>query len=163
MEIEDSEQRLRYQLEKLSTFTSTPGNGVTRFPFTPEAREASLYIRKCMEEIGLAVRLDNSGSVIGRLEGQISDTVMIGSHLDSVKSGGAYDGIAGVMCAIEAVRLFQKNGEKPYYSIEVIATNDEEGSRFKSGLFTGKVLYAQLSVEDIRRYIDAEGISVYEP
>lgn len=162
MEIENSEQRLRCQLEKLSTFTSTPGNGVTRFPFTPEAHEASLYIRKCMEEIGLAVRLDNSGSVIGRLEGQISDTVMIGSHLDSVKSGGAYDGIAGVMCGIEAVRLFQKSGEKPYYSIEVIATNDEEGSRFKSGLFTGKVLDAQLSVEDIRRYIDAEGISVYD-
>ena len=161
MTIETIAQRIRTQLEELSAFTATPGNGVTRFPFTQEARKASDYLKTRMEEVGLTVRMDNSGSVIGRLEGQVPDTVMIGSHLDSVQFGGAYDGIAGVVGAIEAVRQMAESNEKPFYSIEVIATNDEEGSRFKSGLFTGKVMDAQLTVEDIQRYKDADGVSVY--
>ena len=162
MKIEPIAQRIRTQLEELRAFTATPGNGVTRFPFTTEARAASDYIKARMEEIGLTVHMDNSGSIIGRLEGQVPDTVMIGSHLDSVRFGGAYDGIAGVVCGIEAARLLMESGERPYYSIEVIATNDEEGSRFKSGLFTGKVLDAQLTVDDIRGYKDKDGVSVYD-
>ena len=51
-----------------------------------------------MEEAGLTVRLDNSGALIGRLEGETPATIMIGSHFDSVGHGGAYDGIAGVVC-----------------------------------------------------------------
>ncbi len=155
-------QRIREHLDTLAQFTATPGEGVTRFPFTKEARDASLYLQQQMESLGLQVRMDNSGSVIGRLEGQVSDTIMLGSHLDSVQNGGAYDGIAGVVCGLEALRLYQQQGQKPYYSMEVIATNDEEGSRFQSGLFTGKVLAGQLSVEDIQRLQDREGISVYQ-
>ena len=61
------------------------------------------YLKQQMEEIGLAVRVDNSGAVIGRLEGEDPDApaILIGSHYDTVKSGGAYDGIAGVVSAIE--------------------------------------------------------------
>ena len=154
--------RIRKQLEDLRAFTATPGNGVTRFPFTPEARAATEYLKERMEEAGLTVSLDNSGSLVGRMEGERPETVMIGSHLDSVRFGGAYDGIAGVVCAIEAARLLKGDGKKPYYSIEVIATNDEEGSRFKSGLFTGKVMDGQLTVEDIKRYRDENGVSVYD-
>ncbi len=153
---------LKRHLETLATFTATPGNGVTRFPFTPEARQATEYLFNQMEQMGLSVFMDNTGSVIGRLEGVVSDTVMVGSHLDSVYHGGAYDGIAGVVCAMESVRLLQQTGQKPYYSIEVIATNDEEGSRFQSGLFTGKVMTGQLTVTDIRSYKDRDGISVYD-
>ena len=87
---------------------------------------------------------------------------MMGSHFDSVGHGGAYDGIAGVVCAIEVARLLKKSGKKPYYSLEVIATNDEEGARFHVGLFTGKVLLGQLTVEDLHKQADADGISVYE-
>lgn len=162
MQMELTAQRIKKHLEDLSKYTSTPGQGVTRFPFTKEARMASEYIMARMAEIGLKTHMDNSGSVIGRLEGQIPETVMIGSHLDSVRCGGAYDGIAGAVCGIEAVRAIVEAGIKPYYSIEVVATNDEEGSRFKSGLFTGKVMDGQLSVDDIKRYRDEDGISVYD-
>lgn len=162
MQMELTAQRIKKHLEDLSKYTSTPGQGVTRFPFTKEARMASEYIMARMAEIGLKTYMDNSGSVIGRLEGQIPETVMIGSHLDSVRCGGAYDGIAGAVCGIEAVRAIVETGIKPYYSIEVVATNDEEGSRFKSGLFTGKVMDGQLSVYDIKRYRDEDGISVYD-
>lgn len=149
-------------LDALQEFTATPGCGVTRFPYTTEAREACAYLKERMEAVGLAVRMDNSGAVIGRLEGKSPATIMIGSHFDSVKHGGAYDGIAGVVCAIEVARLLKESGTELGYSLEVIATNDEEGARFNVGLFTGKVLLGQLSSEDLKAQVDADGVSVYQ-
>ena len=149
-------------LDALQKFTATPGCGVTRFPYTTEAREACAYLKERMEEVGLAVRMDNSGAVIGRLEGKSPATIMIGSHFDSVKHGGAYDGIAGVVCAIEVARLLKESGTELGYSLEVIATNDEEGARFNVGLFTGKVLLGQLTSEDLKAQVDADGVSVYQ-
>ena len=149
-------------LDALQEFTATPGCGVTRFPYTTEAREACAYLKERMEAVGLAVRLDNSGAVIGRLEGKSPATIMIGSHFDSVKHGGAYDGVAGVVCAIEVARLLKESGTELGYSLEVIATNDEEGARFNVGLFTGKVLLGQLTSEDLKAQVDADGVSVYQ-
>ena len=149
-------------LDALQKFTATPGFGVTRFPYSKEARDACSYLKKLMEAVGLAVRMDNSGAVIGRLEGKSPATIMIGSHFDSVKHGGAYDGIAGVVCAIEVARLLKESGVELGCSLEVIATNDEEGARFNVGLFTGKVLLGQLNSEDLKAQVDADGVSVYQ-
>ena len=161
-ELKTIEANIVKALGALQKFTATPGCGVTRFPYTEEARAACAYLRERMEAVGLAVRLDNSGAVIGRLEGKKPATIMIGSHFDSVKHGGAYDGIAGVVCAIEVARLLKESGKELGCSLEVIATNDEEGARFNAGLFTGKVLLGQLTSEDIKGQVDAEGISVYQ-
>ena len=161
-QLETIEQKIVKALDALQEFTATPGCGVTRFPYTTEAREACAYLKERMEEVGLAVRMDNSGAVIGRLEGKSPATIMIGSHFDSVKHGGAYDGIAGVVCAIEVARLLKESGMELGYSLEVIATNDEEGARFNVGLFTGKVLLGQLSSEDLKAQVDADGVSVYQ-
>lgn len=156
------ERNIASKLEALQRFTATPGNGVTRFPFTKEAREACAYLKESMEAAGLVVGMDNSGAVIGRLAGKSKATIMIGSHFDSVKHGGAYDGIAGVVCAIEVARLLKESGGELEYSLEVIATNDEEGARFNTGLFTGKVLLGQLTSEDLKAQLDANGVSVYQ-
>lgn len=162
MDIDILTKELQAQLQQLTQFNATPGNGVTRFPFTNEAKAATEYLRNLMEEAGLVVRLDNSGALIGRLEGQVPETIMIGSHLDSVKNGGAYDGIAGVVCAIAVAKELKRKNLPLHYSLEVIATNDEEGARFNTGLFTGKVLLGQVSVEDIKQQVDSDGITVYE-
>ena len=161
-ELKKIEDNIVKALEDLQKFTATPGGGVTRFPYTKEAREACEYLKERMEAVGLAVRLDNSGAVIGRLEGKSSATIMIGSHFDSVKHGGAYDGIAGVVCAIEVARLLKESGTELGYSLEVIATNDEEGARFNAGLFTGKVLLGQLTCDGLKAQVDADGVSVYQ-
>ena len=161
-ELKTIEDNIVKALDALQKFTATPGYGVTRLPYTEEARAACAYLKERMEAVGLAVRLDNSGAVIGRLEGKSPSTIMIGSHFDSVKHGGAYDGIAGVVCAIEVARLLKESGKELGCSLEVIATNDEEGARFNAGLFTGKVLLGQLTSEDIKGQVDAEGISVYQ-
>lgn len=161
-ELKKIEDNIVKALEALQKFTATPGGGVTRFPYTKEAREACAYLKERMEAVGLAVRLDNSGAVIGRLEGKSPATIMIGSHFDSVKHGGAYDGIAGVVCAIEVARLLKESGKELGYSLEVIATNDEEGARFNAGLFTGKVLLGQLTSDGLKAQVDADGVSVYQ-
>ena len=161
-ELKTIEDNIVKALDALQKFTATPGYGVTRLPYTEEARAACAYLKERMEAVGLTVRLDNSGAVIGRMEGKDSATIMIGSHFDSVKHGGAYDGIAGVVCAIEVARLLKESGKELGCSLEVIATNDEEGARFNAGLFTGKVLLGQLTSEDIKGQVDAEGISVYQ-
>ena len=161
-ELKTIEDNIVKALDALQKFTATPGYGVTRLPYTEEARAACAYLKERMEAVGLAVRLDNSGALIGRLEGKSPSTIMIGSHFDSVKHGGAYDGIAGVVCAIEVARLLKESGKELGCSLEVIATNDEEGARFNAGLFTGKVLLGQLTSEDIKGQVDAEGISVYQ-
>ncbi len=97
MKLDILTKKITTQLQQLTQFNSTPGNGVTRFPFTEEAKGATEYLRQLMLDAGLEVRLDNSGALIGRLEGEVPETIMLGSHLDSVKNGGKYDGIAGVV------------------------------------------------------------------
>lgn len=120
---------LQNHLETLRQFTATPGFGVTRLPFSKEARQAVGYIKDQMEQIGLRTWIDASGAVHGRLDGTDPDapTILIGSHYDTVKSGGAYDGIAGIVSAIEVARILKENKVQMKYPLEIIATNDEEG------------------------------------
>ena len=79
-------------LNDLST-CSEPGPGVTRLPFTPEHRAAIDLLQAQMERLGLTVTLDHAGTLIGRFEGPPgSKTLLMGSHQDTVREGGAYDG-----------------------------------------------------------------------
>ena len=162
MDLQATTARIWQALDTLKNFTANPGKGVTRLPYTTEAKQACSFLREIIEDAGLQVRLDNSGALIGRLEGVVSETVLIGSHFDSVKNGGAFDGIAGVVCAIEVARALAEDKVQPYYSLEVIATNDEEGARFHAGLFTGKVMAGQISVADLQAHTDENGISIYQ-
>lgn len=149
-------------LKALREFTSTSGNGVTRFPFTKEAKMAVKYLENEMKKIGLQTRIDESGAIIGRLEGKEKRTIIIGSHYDSVKYGGEFDGIAGVVCGLEVARLLKEKDFSSKYSIEIIGTNDEEGARFKSGFFTSKAMLGQLKTSDLKEFKDADNISIYD-
>ena len=100
--METNVRRIQQDIENLARFTATPGQGVTRFSFTPEDRGAREYIKKVMAEAGLSVREDGAGTVIGRRSGKVDGpVVMVGSHFDSVMCGGAFDGFAGVVVAVE--------------------------------------------------------------
>lgn len=149
-------------LKNLSVFTSTPNNGVTRFPFTKEAKAAVEYLKYEMKKIGLETRIDESGAVIGRLEGQEKKTILVGSHYDSVRCGGQFDGIAGVICGIELAKMLKEKSITPKYSLEIIATNDEEGARFKSGFFSSKAMLGELTIFDLKDLKDANNISIYD-
>lgn len=156
--------RVRTDLEALKAFTATPGNGCTRMPFTKETRDAAEYLKKVMAEAGLEVHEDCVGNVFGVLHGENSNEpcIMMGSHYDSVYNGGNYDGIAGVVCAIEIARLLTEKGMQLSRDFVVAAFMDEEGCRFGTGYFGSKCMLGQMTVDECKKYTDKDDITVYD-
>lgn len=155
---------IKKHLENLACFTSTPEHGTTRLPFSLEAKQAVKYIGKIMNEIGLDVHEDYAGSITGKLNGSDSDvpSIIIGSHYDSVKCGGNFDGIAGVICGLEVARKLKKNNIKLKYPLEIMGINDEEGVRFGTGFFGSKAMLGMVTRNDLLGYKDQNNISIYE-
>ncbi len=164
MRAEEITGRIAEDLETLKQFTATPGNGCTRLPFTKEAREAVNFLKKTMEEIGLDVREDAAGNVIGILKGENPELpcVMMGSHYDSVVNGGDYDGIAGVVSAIEVARQLKLKGTKLKRNFVVVGFCDEEGMRFGTGYFGSGAIMGNRDAQYCKRFKDKDGISIYD-
>lgn len=156
--------RIKKDIETLATFTATPSRGVTRLPFTVESRKAKKYIEEEMLKAGLNVRQDGVGTLIGRLDGNDpkGKVVMIGSHIDTVKNGGAFDGIAGVVAALEVARVMKEQNVRNFYSLEVVAMDDEEGVRFERGMLSSRAMAGQIEVEELDNLKDEEGFTLRE-
>lgn len=125
-------ERIQSDLETLATYTSTPGNGVTRSSYSKEDTLAKEYLIKEMEKIGLHIYEDGFGTLFGRKEGTLKDApvIMFGSHYDSVVNGGAFDGAAGSVAALEVMRVLKENDFVNDYPLELILMNAEEGATF---------------------------------
>ncbi len=133
-------QRAEALLGKLAA-CSGPGPGVTRLPFTPEHRAALDILQDAMETAGLTVSLDDAGTLVGRRDGPPgSKTFLLGSHQDSVREGGAYDGIMGVVLPILALEKLRHDGVSLPFAVEVLAFADEEGVRFPTALIGSRAL-----------------------
>ena len=156
--------RVATNLEHLKQYTATPGDGCTRLPFTKEARDAVNYLTKVMEEAGMEVHEDAAGNVIGIMKGENPDApcVMMGSHYDSVVNGGDFDGIAGVVCAIEVARQLKENGVAPKRNFVVVGFCDEEGMRFGTGYFGSGAMLGNRDVEYCKNFKDKDGVSIYD-
>ncbi len=153
-------KRIQQDIEELSRFTATPGNGTTRLSFTNEDRGAREYIKNQMIKAGLNVYEDAAGTVVGRIEGELTNapTVLIGSHFDTVLNGGNFDGLAGIVSALETARVFKENKLKPKYSVEFIAMIEEEGTRFGVGLFASRAMAGKVSRQELFECKDANSI-----
>lgn len=152
-------RRIQQELAALSHYSATE-KGVTRLPFTKEAEDALVCLESMMKEAGLSTCRDNSGALHGFLPGKSDKRFIIGSHYDSVVEGGAYDGIAGVVCGIEIARHFSPDTLP--FTLEIVAFNDEEGVRFGGGFLSSKALLGELKSEELKNYCDADGLSCYE-
>lgn len=157
-----STQRIQKDIETLGQFTATPGEGMTRFTFSKEYDQSRQYIKAQMEQAGLQVREDALGDIIGLLPGTDPTLapVMIGSHFDSVKNGGCFDGPAGVVIALEIARTLNEQGIKPRRPIEFCALIEEEGGRFGGGLFASRGITGKLKASDLETLKDENGISI---
>lgn len=157
-------KRIQKDIENLSKFNATPDCGLTRFSFTKEDRLAREYIKEEMRKAGLYVYEDAVGTVVGRLEGKDKDAsiIMVGSHYDSVKNGGNFDGPAGVSMALEIARTMKDNNVQVKYPIEFVALIEEEGGRFGSGLFGSRGMVGKLTRNELDQHKDVEGISIAE-
>ena len=139
---------------------SESGPGVTRLPFTLEHQAALGVLTELMQQAGLTVSLDAAGTLIGRAEGPDgTPTLLLGSHQDSVREGGAYDGIMGVVLPILALQKLQHEGEKLRYSVEVLAFADEEGVRFPTALLGPRALAGTFDMAALELR-DKDGISL---
>ncbi|WP_068109224.1 allantoate amidohydrolase [Tropicimonas marinistellae] len=138
---------------------SEPGAGVTRLPFTPEHARANELIGGWMRSAGLKTHIDAAGTLIGRREAATPDapTFLLGSHQDSVRGGGAYDGIMGVLLPILALEEF---GDRPLpFAVEVLCFADEEGVRFPTALIGPRALAGTLD-RNVLEMSDRRGISL---
>jgi len=157
-------ERIEKQINDLSEFTSTPGEGTTRLTYSKEDLLTRNYIKNKMMEYGLTVQEDGFGNIFGKLEGTLKDapSVLLGSHFDSVPNGGAYDGPAGVIVALEVAALFAENQLTPKYPLEIVALIEEEGARFGGGLMGSRGIVGTLSEESFKNLKDKDGITTIE-
>ena len=152
-------ERAAAMLAQLSHL-SEPGPGVTRLPFTPEHRAALDLLKEWMEGVGLTVTLDDAGTLVGRLDGPPGvGTFLMGSHQDSVREGGAFDGIMGVVLPLLALEKLRAEGVALTFAVEILAFADEEGVRFPTALIGSRALAGRYDnqVLDMR---DANGVSL---
>ncbi len=145
-----------------------PERPYTRRSFTPLFLEGRAFLARRFAEAGLAVRIDTAGNLIGRLDGADPPlgVIAIGSHSDTVLSGGRFDGIAGVATALEVVRALREKGERLCHPIEVVDFLAEEpseyglsciGSRGMAGaLDAAQTIFARLLGEKID---DLDGVT----
>ena len=164
MSLDRMESRIKQDLEYLKRFTATPGKGCTRLPFTEEAKGAVDYLKEKMQEAGMETWEDEAGNVFGVLKGNSSQQpcVMMGSHYDSVTNGGDFDGIAGVVCAIEVARQIKEQKIELDRDFVVAGFCDEEGLRFGTGYFGSGAMLGHRDVEYCRKFKDMDGISIYD-
>jgi allantoate deiminase len=157
-------ERIQRDIEKLSKYTSTPGAGTTRLSFSTEDRGAREYIKSEMVNAGLKVYEDAAATLIGRIDGEDNHApvVMIGSHFDSVKNGGNFDGQAGVVAALEIARIFHDKKLKPKCPVEFVAMIGEEGSRFGGGIFASRAMAGKVNKNELYSFKDENGITIAE-
>jgi len=150
VEIAVNLNRLKDDLESLSQIGRTPKGGVTRPSFGKADLEARRWLKDKIEEAGLAYRQDGAGNIFGRFGRSDGKVVMAGSHLDTVVNGGKFDGAAGVLAALECLRMIKERKIALSKPLEVVAFTDEEGNL--TGDFLGsRAFTGQLNEEDIRR------------
>src|SRR5579863_8310429 len=155
-------RRLMARLDAFAAFTDEPGRLTRLFLSDAHRRAAQAFIGWC-GEAGLEARIDAAGNVVARYEGKRADApaLMIGSHIDTVRDAGRYDGNYGALAALGVVEALARAGERLDHAIEIVAFGDEEGVRFKTTL-TGSRALAGTYPEDALDQRDSGGFSMRE-
>src|SRR5207249_5793798 len=139
-----------------------PDGSVTRLVYTEPWRTAMADLEEWFAGLGLEVRADAVGSRYGRLPGERAEVVMSGSHVDSVVSGGAYDGALGVIMAASAIGWLAATHGRPVRALEVFASCEEESSRFAGNLWGSRALVGLVEPGEPDRLVDSGGVTIAE-
>ncbi|MGC2024060.1 MAG: allantoate amidohydrolase [Bradyrhizobium sp.] len=150
------------RINRLAEISEAPDN-LTRIFLTPELRAAADLIMTWMREAGMSAHLDAIGNVCGRYEGERLGLpcLMLGSHYDTVRDAGRWDGPLGVLTAISCVADLNKRGRRFPFAIEVVGFADEEGVRFASTLLGSRAVAGTFN-ERVLASKDSAGVSMRE-
>ena len=158
-----NKERLKEALEKFSEFGKTENNGVTRLALSKEDCDARNYLRDCCEELGLSVQYDDIGNMYATLPGiEEEPPILIGSHLDSVKKGGRFDGVLGVAAGLEVVRTLIDHEITPRIPVTIVNFTNEEGARFEPSMMASGILSGKFEKEKMVKKKDSDGITFEE-
>jgi len=155
-------QVLNDRLETLGRLTDEPDK-LTRLYLSPAYRKACDQVQAWMEEAGMTVQIDAVGNVVGHYEGSIpnSPTFVLGSHLDTVRDAGKYDGMLGVLSAVAVIQLLSDAGIRLPFAIDVYGFGNEEGVRFPSILTGSRAIAGTLDAATLDAK-DADGVSIWK-
>ena len=134
--------RLSESINRLAKIGKQPSGSICRLAFTPEDLQARYLVQQWMIEAGMTVRTDAAGNLIGTYAGTVENAPALatGSHIDTVPSGGRFDGVLGVLAGIEVVRTLRANNLRLNHPIEVIVFTDEESTMIGCQAIAGTVL-----------------------
>jgi ureidoglycolate amidohydrolase len=151
--------RLQKEIDGLALITEAKPPVVTRVLFSESDLRGRMFVKNLCREAGLLLREDAVGNIFARWEGSEKNppVVATGSHIDAIPNAGKYDGVVGVLGAIEAIRALKKSGFQPKRSIELIVFTAEEPTRFGIGCLGSRLLGGILSTEKAASLSDRDG------
>ena len=155
--------RMRNDFSAIVSFTKTPNHGCTRFSYSNEDRQVRDYLLLQMQGLGLSIKVDAIGNIRAIYGEEIDKpSIMIGSHIDTVENGGKYDGLTGVLVALEIIRVLKEEQVTLSRSVELIIFAEEEGSNFGITMLGSKVLTGKYGIADLQSIRNGEGDSAYD-
>ena len=152
-------KRLLDSLDTYARIGATDRGGVTRLTLSDEDREARDRFRADAEQSGLVVRTDDFGNMVARREGQEPlAPIQLGSHLDTVRRGGRFDGALGVLGSLEVARALNDSDVALRHPLEVVNWTNEEGVRFEPAMMGSGVTYGVFEQAWAYDRVDRQGV-----
>jgi N-carbamoyl-L-amino-acid hydrolase len=159
MLIEIDSDRIQSEIDQLAKISEASPPVVTRVLFSKADLQARAYVKARCSNLDLALREDAVGNIFARWSGQDPDlpAVATGSHIDAIPNAGKYDGVVGVLGALEAIHGLKRSGFKPRRSIELVIFTAEEPTRFGIGCLGSRLLTGALAPEQALQLTDPAG------
>jgi N-carbamoyl-L-amino-acid hydrolase len=153
-------ERLMGRIMDLAKISPIDGGGSSRLALTDEDAAGRDLVVAWMKELALEVTIDVVGNVVGTWQVGKGAPVMTGSHIDTVRTGGKYDGNLGVLAGLEVIQTVQESGHVPSRPLSVAFFTNEEGARFAPDMFGSLVYVGGLSVEEALDTVGIDGARV---
>jgi N-carbamoyl-L-amino-acid hydrolase len=156
-------QRLEQSIQDLGRIGETARGGLTRLALSDDDRRGRDRMVAWMREAGLRVAVDQMGNIFGERAGTAGrPPLMIGSHIDSVPTGGKYDGQLGVLCGLEVIRTLDDHKVATRHPITLVIFTNEEGARFQPAMIASGVMAGKIPLEDAYNARDKDGIRLVD-
>lgn len=157
-------ERLWQRLMQMAQTGAITGDGVNRQALSREEQESWLLMQHWAQASQLEVRSDAAGNLFVILPGvdRLAAPLLLGSHLDSQPTGGRFDGVYGVLAALEVLTVLRDNGVQPHCDVVAVSWMNEEGSRFAPGMMGSSFFAGARALAEIGAVTDASGVSVSE-
>jgi N-carbamoyl-L-amino-acid hydrolase len=156
-------KRLEQSIEELGRIGATARGGLTRLALSDDDKRGRDWLVARMKDAGLRVTVDQMGNIFGERAGDPGvPPVMMGSHADSVPTGGKYDGQLGVLCGLEVVRTLNDAKLRTRHPVTLVIFTNEEGARFQPAMIASGVMAGKIPLEDAYSARDKDGLRLVD-